>query len=324
VSAITVTPNPFNSDVVDYAQIGFSLRAAANVKVDLYQGTTTASLYKTLATGLLAAGNQTVYWNGSDKNGTNYAPAGVYSIKITASNTANTVSAEKLSAITVVLSSVTTVAAPSVISPTTIIAPSTTTATVSRTASVTRAGCASFYDVALNSVNCKAIAAVVKAGIFQAAEYFRPLDNINRAEVAKVIVTAFKLDVISTAGAPKLFNDVASTDWFYQFIKPLKDDGIAKGYAVDNTYRPTNMVTKEEFVKLVIVAAGKEAETSKCNTSAFSDTPLLEWSGKYLCEAKLLGLIYADGEGKFYPKTPLTRVQAANIFYQAITKGLIK
>jgi hypothetical protein len=201
-----------------------------------------------------------------------------------------------------------------------------TTTSTTATPSVSGKYCAGLYDVASSSKYCSAIEAVVNAGIFKgyANGTFRPSENINRAETAKVIAAAFGIQIVTNDFGTFVFNDVRMADWFGPYVKALKDEGISKGYAVDNTYRPANNVTKAEFVKLVLAAAGKENEVSACSASGFNDAPLLAWYGRYLCYAKKIGLITADGAGNYYPNAAITRAEAADVLNQAINEKLIK
>ena len=55
------------------------------------------------------------------------------------------------------------------------------------------------------------------------------------------------------------FRDVQETDWFYQYVLDLTSDGTISGYG-DGTYRPDEIVTVGQSLKLILLAAGYEAQ----------------------------------------------------------------
>lgn len=101
----------------------------------------------------------------------------------------------------------------------------------------------SFKDVAKNHWAYNDIATVVDENIFSNAHTFNGDKPLSREEMAKVLVTAYKLKGDSTAGQ---FRDVPKHRWSYVSISTLAHHHITAGYA-DGTFKPTNPVTRAQF-----------------------------------------------------------------------------
>ncbi len=77
---------------------------------------------------------------------------------------------------------------------------------------------------------------------------FQPSKNINRAELAKIIVNAFELHKASISANE--LKDVFYADWFFNFVKIVQQKEIMK---VDdhNLFYPAKNVTRAEAVKSI-------------------------------------------------------------------------
>jgi len=110
------------------------------------------------------------------------------------------------------------------------------------------------------------------------------------------------------AGA--LFKDVAADDEYAPEIAFLKKKELARGFE-DGTYKPTDPVKREEFVKLV-VAAGRADPHPLSNSYCFKDVGN-EWFAPYVCYAKNKGLVQGYENGKFGTGTNITVKEALTI-----------
>ncbi len=104
---------------------------------------------------------------------------------------------------------------------------------------------------------------------------FGPGNEINRVELAKMVVNAFELEKDLT-GAPH-FEDVSDDDWFYEYVETAYNHGLMRGFA-DGTFGPTNQVTRAETAKIVydaqlLVAEPGGAMEGTLELSLSSDTP---------------------------------------------------
>lgn len=86
----------------------------------------------------------------------------------------------------------------------------------------------SFVDVKPTSPNAGAIAAVEKLGIFEgdANGKFNPASPITRAQIAKVLVSAFGLE---NQGDTVAFSDVPQNNWASSYVSILASNGITNG-----------------------------------------------------------------------------------------------
>lgn len=101
----------------------------------------------------------------------------------------------------------------------------------------------------------KDIEKVTAAGLFNGYPdgSFRPEKNITRAEIAKILVLAFDLDVDNKA----VFKDVPLTHWASKPVSGVFNNNITKGFP-DNTFRPNTAATRAEFSVFLSRALNKE------------------------------------------------------------------
>lgn len=102
-----------------------------------------------------------------------------------------------------------------------------------------------YKDVPLTHPYYKEIAAGYTAGIFSKAEYFKPESSISRAFMAKIIATAFNLDVV-VGSFNTSFTDVPATNEFFTPISKVASNQIAGGYP-DGTFLPNKLITRAHF-----------------------------------------------------------------------------
>ncbi len=95
------------------------------------------------------------------------------------------------------------------------------------------------------------------------------------------------------------FSDVPTTHWAFDYIGELVNDNVINGYP-DGKFRPENNVSRAEFAKIMITAAG--IKTTTATASSFSDVDVNEWYCPYIESAKefLTGYTY-NGESMYLP-----------------------
>ncbi len=85
---------------------------------------------------------------------------------------------------------------------------------------------------------------------------------------------------------------------------------------------PRRPVTRAEFVKMIVVAAGIDY-SSRNFAGCFVDTPAGEWFSPFVCAAKKQGVVKGYWQGKapvFLPHQPITYAEAAKILIVAFKK----
>ena len=80
--------------------------------------------------------------------------------------------------------------------------------------------------------------------------YFRPNNNVTRAQSSKMIVIAFGWP-INTSGGPH-FTDVPANDGFYPYVETAFNYAIVTGYGTE--FRPNNNVTRAQLSKMLYQA----------------------------------------------------------------------
>ncbi len=112
------------------------------------------------------------------------------------------------------------------------------------------------------------------------------------------------------------FYDCDENHWAYSYVKDLYDLGFVSGYA-DGSYLPENNVTREEFVKMIIGAAGLYNANADCN---FADVPASSWSYKYVASAYANGIVVGTSESGFGAKSYITREDVCVIAARILAK----
>lgn len=115
---------------------------------------------------------------------------------------------------------------------------------------------------------------------------FKPNNTVSRVEALKFILAGTNAD-LSLGDLP--FSDVASSEWYSQYLYTAYVGGVAAGYP-DGTFKPANTVNKAEFYKLLFIGMGVDVNPNLDGTS-FSDVSVDDWFAPYVEKAKELGII---------------------------------
>lgn len=80
-----------------------------------------------------------------------------------------------------------------------------------------------------------------------ATGFFGPSDNVNRAQVAKILVEAFAYP--ASLNPPSSFHDINRKKWFYEYITTAYNYQLFSGY--DNGYfGPYDLITRAQMAKV--------------------------------------------------------------------------
>ena len=119
-----------------------------------------------------------------------------------------------------------------------------------------------------------------------------------------------------TAAPESTFRDLPSSHWAYGYVKALAEKNVINGYD-DGTFRPSNNVTREEFVKMIISATGMLQAGAECE---FSDVPAGAWYYEYVASAYAKEIVSGMDEGAFGIGTNITRQDVAVIAARIIKR----
>lgn len=107
-----------------------------------------------------------------------------------------------------------------------------------------------FRDIS-NSYAKEAIVRLYNKGIVRGTTLttFEPGKKVTRAELAKMMVAALRLDPTMNDLTP--FKDLKEKDWYYGDISALLNLGIVQGRS-ENYFAPKSDVTREEAAALMV------------------------------------------------------------------------
>jgi hypothetical protein len=110
------------------------------------------------------------------------------------------------------------------------------------------------------------------------------------------------------------FNDIGGVSWAKDSIEELAKRGIINGKA-EKIFAPNDTVTREEFVKMVVLALNITAEDTSCD---FTDVRDDAWYKEYVGRAVGSGLVNGLGNGTFGVGENISRQDIAVILWNAI------
>ena len=105
------------------------------------------------------------------------------------------------------------------------------------------------------------------------------------------------------------FKDVPSSHWANSYVTALASKKIINGYD-DNTFKPNNNVTREEFVKMIVGATGLLTDDAECD---FDDVPRTAWYYEFLASAYKAGVVSGITDESFGVGRNITRQDVAVI-----------
>ncbi len=109
------------------------------------------------------------------------------------------------------------------------------------------------------------------------------------------------------------FKDVESDRWSYDYIMELKEAGIVSGDG--ENFRPTDKVTREEFVKMLVLSLGITPE----GTANFSDVASDAWYHDYIAVAVEKGIVNGISDSEFGIGRSISRQDMAVMTVRALT-----
>ncbi|MGE7857837.1 S-layer homology domain-containing protein [Bacillus sp. NPDC094064] len=162
---------------------------------------------------------------------------------------------------------------------------------------------------AINAMAAQGIIVGVGNGLFGFG------DDVTRAQVATFMVKAKGLETGSTKTP---FTDVPESSIYAKFIAAAEANKIMAGLG-DNKFGPDEKLTRAQMAQLLVNAYGFKADDN--NKKTFNDIDGLSWAtAKSSIETLAsLGIVAGEGEGKFNPNGVVTREQAAQFIYNAMT-----
>lgn len=130
--------------------------------------------------------------------------------------------------------------------------------------------------------------------------------------ISLLLVLALGFSLFSAAlavGNEPTFSDVPASHWAFTFIEELVERKAINGYP-DGKFYPDKTVSREEFAKIMVVAAGLTAAPAA--ESSYADVPLTYWASAYIETARPYMTAYQNqGQLFFYPTAGALREDIA-------------
>lgn len=124
------------------------------------------------------------------------------------------------------------------------------------------------------------------------------------------------VETVKNTAAPeaekKTFLDIDG-HWGKDFITVMVNRGVVSGYE-DGTFRPDNVITRAEFIKLAVEAF----EINTAFDSEFEDSHENDWYFEYINRAAGSGMIKGSDTNCVYPNSEISREDAVVIMYRYI------
>ncbi|MNI15719.1 Endo-1,4-beta-xylanase A precursor [compost metagenome] len=141
---------------------------------------------------------------------------------------------------------------------------------------------------------------------------FKPNNPITRAEFVSILVKALNLKL--TAPISKTFADTTG-DWAEDSIGTAATLGIVSGFE-DNTFRPSDLITREQMV-VIVVRAVKLSASNK--SVSFKDNSVISsWAIEDVAAAADKGLINGYDDGTFRAQANTTRAEATAVILKVM------
>lgn len=178
-----------------------------------------------------------------------------------------------------------------------------------------------FLDVPKNSWYTQSVEELRDLEIIDDADYFRPNDELNRAEFMKMIMVLVDGTNGYEPNNTPIFADVNLEEWYGIYIEAAATLGIVTGYlnedgSYTNLFKPENPVTRAEAVEVLV----KTFQLSLQNELEviFPDVQESDWFYENTFIAYEWGLIDGYEDGTFKPHQPVKRSEIAQIIYRGL------
>ncbi|MBE5039680.1 S-layer homology domain-containing protein [Ructibacterium gallinarum] len=167
----------------------------------------------------------------------------------------------------------------------------------------------------------EAIVSLCDKGIVSGYEdgNFRPAQPITRAEAVKLILLSLSMEKYDEKEIS--FTDVKKDDWYYTYITKAAALGIIHGYT-DGKCAPENQITREEFAAMLmrsINVKGYNLTPKRLNINFSDEEEISDYAVGYIDFLYTAEIMSGDTDGRFRPKDPLGRAEAAVSLFRLLS-----
>lgn len=156
---------------------------------------------------------------------------------------------------------------------------------------------------------------------------FYPERLISRAELAVIMVRAFRLDQRTVKPENLVIPDVATNHWAYREIQLVLKTDIMRGYR-DNMFFPNQRVTRAEGLAIFAQAYGVfqfPEDTVNEILNPYPDAKNIPtWAKKAIATVVAEGFVNTDDKGNLLPLQPMTRGDIAFVLSEYLQRKQIQ
>lgn len=153
---------------------------------------------------------------------------------------------------------------------------------------------------------------------------FKPWDNVQRCEYAKMLVNIAGIEPFSGATSP--YSDVPVWEWYFPYVNASLS--LITGYTSNGTlyFNPEEAATREDVTVAMIKALGVDTSLYT-DPTGFLAARFLDWESisahnrAYIAAAVDKGIITGDMNGTFRPDDPIVRAEVVAVLYRAFPDG---
>lgn len=178
------------------------------------------------------------------------------------------------------------------------------------------------------AINEDIVAALKKKPVTTIEELLTTIDTAVRNNPVKtggsssgtISAPSNPLATVPVVNNNRTFGDIDDVAWAKTAILAMAEKGIISGDEKGN-FNPNDFVKREEFVKMLVVAAGMHKEDAKCTLDDVTDGA---WYSSYVASAYNSKMVYGISEKNFGVGANITRQDMAVMCYRAAqNSGLI-
>ena len=132
----------------------------------------------------------------------------------------------------------------------------------------------------------------------------RPSGGVSGGASGGAVTSSIHMD---SSLVKEYYSDISGYEWAREAIHALSDKNILSGYG-DKTFLPEKNMTREEFVKILVLATGVYDSAAQCS---FDDVAEDSWYYPYIASAVKAGLVNGVSQDRFGVGSVITRQDMA-------------
>ncbi|MFA5792611.1 MAG: septal ring lytic transglycosylase RlpA family protein [Candidatus Gracilibacteria bacterium] len=166
-----------------------------------------------------------------------------------------------------------------------------------------------YTDVPENHIYADGIAYMTELGYVEGYPNgdFLPMQEINRVEALKMILSFAKTPLGLSTVSPITFPDANDNEWYMPYVRTAFVSNILTGNE-DGTLRPEETINRAEALKMLVLAMDLKSELPNISSDY--------WYSAYMAYGEEKALISPDANNDFLPGAELTRGELCDLLYR--------